>query len=161
MRKLIKHKQIVENTWQHLDETTPLPASGDVTVPLTRWLQEHESYTHHIGCIGIRLVGSDNARQLRPFDLSKIPLIAISFPKFADGRGYSHARILRDELHYPGELRAVGDILRDQIFYLARCGFDAFEVREDKDLEEALAGLADFSVTYQAAADEHRPIYRR
>lgn len=160
MRKLIKNKQIIEDSWQHLDQAEPL-RPGDITLPLSRWLAEREQCQQHAGRVGIRLHGSDNVRELRGVDLSQVPLIAITFPKFADGRGYSQARILRDELKYTEELRAVGDVLRDQIFFLARCGFDAFEVRADKDLEEALAGLSDFSVTYQAASDDNRPIYRR
>jgi uncharacterized protein (DUF934 family) len=90
--------------------------------------------------------------------LLKRPILAIFFEKFNDGRGYSLARILR-EAGFTGELRAVGDILVDQLFYLQRCGFDAFELRADQKQADALAALDTFTVTYQTAADKRRPIY--
>ncbi|TNE45931.1 MAG: DUF934 domain-containing protein [Deltaproteobacteria bacterium] len=158
MRKIIRNREIVESPWARVGQDGELPA-GPVMVPFKRWLAEQDKLAAR-GDITVYLEGDDDARALAPH-LENLEFVAIDFPKFADGRGYSHARILRDDLGYKGELRAVGDILRDQIFYLARCGFNAFEVREDKDLEEALEGLLDFSVTYQAAADEKRPIYRR
>lgn len=80
---------------------------------------------------------------------------------FTDGRNYSNARLLRDRYGYKGELRAIGDVLRDQLFYLHRCGFDAYALRADKDPYEALESLKDFSVTYQAATDEPLPLFRR
>lgn len=159
MRKIIKDKQIVDSDWQHVADEASLPA-GNVIVSFSRWQKEREALLGREGGLGVCLHGDDNARDARS-DLQHFHLVAIAFPKFADGRGYSHARILRDELGYKGELRAVGDILRDQLFYLARCGFNAFEVREGKDLEDALEGLQDFSVTYQAAADNPNPIYRQ
>jgi uncharacterized protein (DUF934 family) len=94
-------------------------------------------------------------------DLQDLAVIAIQFPVFRDGRGFSLARILRDRLGYQGELRAVGDVLRDQLFFMQRCGFNAFEPRADRCIEQALKGLTDFTVVYQADANEKRPIYRR
>ncbi len=158
MRKIIRNREIVESPWVRVGQDDELPTSP-VIVPFKRWLAEQDTLAAR-GDVAVYLEGDDDARALAPH-LESLELVAIDFPKFGDGRGYSHARILRDDLGYQGELRAVGDILRDQIFYLARCGFNAFEVREDKNLEEALEGLQDFSVTYQAAADEKRPIYRR
>jgi uncharacterized protein (DUF934 family) len=87
--------------------------------------------------------------------------VEVNFPKFTDGRGYSIARLLRERHGYKGELRAVGDVLRDQIFYLSRCGFDAFLLREDQDAEEALAALHDFSEAYQASVERPEPLFRR
>ncbi len=94
-------------------------------------------------------------------DLGALPLVAIHFPAFKDGRGYSYARELRTRYNFKGEVRATGDVLRDQLFYMTRCGFNAFEVREDRSIEEALQGLKDFSVTYQGDVNEPRPLYRR
>ncbi len=91
--------------------------------------------------------------------LLKCPIIAIFFEKFNDGRGYSLARLLR-EAGFKGELRAVGDVLVDQLFYLKRCGFDAFELRADQRQADALTALDSFSVTYQTAADQRQPIYQ-
>ncbi len=159
MRKIIKDQQIVDNDWQQVNAEEPIPA-GDVIVPFSRWNAEQETLLTREGRLGVCLYGDDNTRDIAT-SLQHFDVVAIDFPKFADGRGYSHARILRDEIGYKGELRAVGDILRDQIFYLARCGFNAFVVRKDKDLEDALEGLKDFTVTYQAAADNPNPIYRR
>ncbi len=88
-------------------------------------------------------------------------MIAIEFPIYRDGRGYSQARILRDRYSYEGELRAVGDVLKDQMFYLHRVGFNAFEVRADRSIEDALKSLKDFSVTYQPAVDNPLPLRRR
>jgi uncharacterized protein (DUF934 family) len=87
--------------------------------------------------------------------------VAINFPKFGDGRGYTKARLLRERFAYKGEVRAVGEVLGDQLFYMARCGFDAFALVDGKDTQAALRCLQDFSVTYQAATDEARPLYRR
>lgn len=93
--------------------------------------------------------------------IDALPLIAVRFPAFTDGRGYSIARLLRERHRYRGELRAMGDIGRDQLHYLARCGFDSFELREGEDPGAAQAALAEFSEAYQAAADEPVPLFRR
>jgi len=93
--------------------------------------------------------------------LAHFQVIALNFPSFTDGRHYSSARLLRERYGYKGEIRAIGDVLRDQLFYMRRCGFDAFAIRADRDPVDALEGLKDFSVTYQAAADDERPLFRR
>ncbi len=98
--------------------------------------------------------GSDAPRQAWP-------LIAIDFPSFRDGRGYSLAYLLRRRLGWRGELRAVGEVLRDQLAHLRQCGFDAFAVRADKSVEDALKGLAGLSVLYGRSAIEPRPLFRR
>ena len=93
--------------------------------------------------------------------LLPLPLLAIAFPRFTDGRGYSLGRLLRERHGYRGELRAVGNVLRDQLFYMHRCGFDAFELQPGKSVTEALEAFAELSVRYQAAVDEPRPLFRR
>ncbi len=93
--------------------------------------------------------------------LGGVARVEVNFPKFTDGRGYSIARLLRERYGYRGELRAVGDVLRDQIFYLSRVGFDGFLLREDQDLEESLGALNDFSEAYQASAERPQPLFRR
>lgn len=87
--------------------------------------------------------------------------VEVNFPRFTDGRGYSTARLLRERYGYRGELRAVGDVQRDQILYLQRCGFDAFLLRDDQDADESLAALADFSEAYQASVERPQPLFRR
>jgi uncharacterized protein (DUF934 family) len=93
--------------------------------------------------------------------VAQLPVIAVDFPKFGDGRGYSIAYRLRARLGYRGELRAIGDVLRDQMFYMQRAGFDAFATRADKDIHEAVKSLSDFSLNYQASVDEAQPLFRR
>lgn len=87
--------------------------------------------------------------------------VEVNFPRIADGRGYSIARLLRERHGYTGELRAVGDVQRDQLYYLSRCGFDAFLLREGEDAEGALAALEDFSEAYQASVERPQPLFRR
>jgi uncharacterized protein (DUF934 family) len=94
-------------------------------------------------------------------ELASAPLIAIDFPVFTDGRGYSTARLLRERYGYQGEIRAVGDVLIDQLFYLSRCGFDAFSLREDQVIEDALQALGAFSRSYQPGVDCTEPLFRR
>jgi len=102
----------------------------------------------------------DEAEQLQPY-LAVLPLIAVLFPSFRDGRGYSQAYLLRTRIGWTGELRAVGDVLRDQLSHMRQCGFDAFAVREDKSAEDALKGLNGMSVLYGRSAIEPRPLFRR
>lgn len=94
-------------------------------------------------------------------ELASAPLIAIDFPVFTDGRGYSTARLLRERYGYQGEMRAVGDVLIDQLFYLSRCGFDAFSLREDQSIDDALRALKTFSRSYQPGVDSAEPLFRR
>jgi uncharacterized protein (DUF934 family) len=87
--------------------------------------------------------------------------VEVNFPKFTDGRGYSIARLLRERFGYRGELRAVGDVQRDQLFYLSRVGFDAFLLRDGEHAADALAALRDFSEAYQASVERPQPLFRR
>ena len=95
------------------------------------------------------------------FRLDTVARVEVNFPSLADGRGYSIARLLRERYGYGGELRAVGDVQRDQLFYLSRCGFDAFLLREGEDAEGALAALAGFSEAYQSSVERPLPLFRR
>ena len=93
--------------------------------------------------------------------LPGLKLVAVNFPKYADGRGYSIGRLLRERYGYKGELRAIGVVARDHLQLLAQCGFDSFQLREGEDAKEALAGLSDFSEAYQASAAQPVPLFRR
>ena len=157
--QIIKDRQIVEDHWRRIDMDEPAGA-GDIIVPLARWQAEREALIARDGRLGV-LMGPDQPPELIADDLAHLALIAYEFPSFKDGRPYSHARLLRERHGYSGEIRAVGDVLRDQIFYMARCGFTAFEPRADRDIKDALAALGDFSQTYQPAADQPLPLYRR
>ena len=160
--KIIKDGAIVEDGWTHVpsDATLADVPAGDVIVPLTLWQAEKEALSARAGRLGVRLASDDLAETIAG-DLDRFAVIAIEFPIYRDGRGYSQARILRDRYSYEGELRAVGDVLKDQMFYLHRVGFNAFEVRADRSIEDALKSLTDFSVTYQPAADNPLPLRRR
>ncbi len=92
--------------------------------------------------------------------IGELPLVLVNFPTFTDGRGFSYGRELR-ERGYTGELRAVGAFIRDQLTYLGRCGFNAFQMDDESQLEEALASLKDFNEYYQASIDQPLPLFRR
>lgn len=162
---IIKHKTIVEDDWRVLrlsgDETpeSVVVPQGKVIVPLSVWRAQRAALQNRSE-LGVWLASDERAEALRD-DLAKFSVIAVDFPKHSDGRGYSIAYCLRTRLGYRGELRAIGDVLRDQMYYMQRCGFDAFEPRPDKDIHEALKGLSDFSISYQASADEAQPLFRR
>jgi uncharacterized protein (DUF934 family) len=157
--RVIKDRTIIDDAWQLLPADTPVPPSGDVIITLTAWKDWLQAPRDRAGKLGV-LLHSDELPEEIP-ELHRLPLIAIDFPKFVDGRGYSSARLLRERHAYKGELRAVGDVLRDQLFYMARCGIDSFALKAGKDIEGALAAFNDFSVAYQAAADDPRPLFRR
>jgi uncharacterized protein (DUF934 family) len=165
MPKLIKNAVVSDNTCETLDKefsglvSEILEKKTPVLVPKQFWLANVEQLLGS-ETIGVWLDSDEGPEELESY-LSKLHLIAINFPKFADGRGYSYARILRDRYGYAGELRAMGDILHDQMFYLKRCGFDAFAVREDKDANVVIEGLNDLSECYQASTDQKLPLFRR
>ncbi len=159
--EIIKKGEIVTSTWIHLDDDQSLPSdASDITVTVQRWQADREALAGHAGRVGVRLSPSDDLAPVLPV-LATLPLVAVEFPKFTDGRGYSLARLLRDRHGYAGELRAVGNVLRDQLLYMHRCGFDAFELQAGKSVREALNAFSEFSVHYQAAADDPRPLFRR
>jgi uncharacterized protein (DUF934 family) len=165
MPKLIKNAVVSDNTCQTLDKDFSgsvediLAIATSVLVPKQFWLSNAEKLKDQ-EIVGVWLDSDEGPEELEPY-LNKLNLIAINFPKFADGRGYSYARILRDRFGYTGELRAMGDILHDQMYYLKRCGFDAYAVREDKDADIVIEGLKDFSESYQASTDQKLPLFRR
>jgi uncharacterized protein (DUF934 family) len=165
MPKLIKDRAIIDDTWQLLrpasDGALPeLPAQGDVIVPLALWQTQRDVLLARKSKLGVWLAPNDEP-ELIAADLDKFAVIAVDFPQFTDGRGYSIARLLRERYKYTDELRAIGDVLQDQIFYLHRCGFNAFAVRADKNIESALKALHDFSEVYQVSVEQPQPLFRR
>jgi uncharacterized protein (DUF934 family) len=137
-----------------------VPQEGAVIVPARRWLAERESLAARPGRIGVLLDGDDDPGAIAE-DLRLFGVVAVDFPRFTDGRGYSIGRLLRERYGWRGEMRAVGDVQRDQLFYLARCGFDAFMLREGEDAAVALEGFQDFGERYQGAVDQPLPLFRR
>ena len=154
---LIKDGQAVENRFSFAEDGHPIEADCCVTVSLSRLLEEHESLLASNHEIGVRLVPSDDPADLEPF-LGQLSLIEVDFPKYTDGRGYSQAQILRRRFQYEGELRAVGHVLRDQIFYMNRSGFDAYETAR-ADLNSVLEALSEYSAVYQPGADGRSAVH--
>jgi uncharacterized protein (DUF934 family) len=161
MPRLIRNGAIVEDAWTLLRAAVSLvevPRTPAI-VPLALWLAGRDALRARDD-VGVWLKPDEDPDRLAP-DCPALPLIAVDFPQLSDGRGYSIARILRVRHGFAGELRAIGDVLRDQLYYLAQCGFDAFAVRADRDLADALKGLADFSDGYQATWRRPVPLFRR
>ncbi|MBL8381202.1 MAG: DUF934 domain-containing protein [Burkholderiales bacterium] len=157
---IIVDRALVADTWTLLREANPVPAHGDIIVPLALWLTQRGALGRRSGRTGVWLAPSDDPAALAA-DCERLPLIAIDFPQFTDGRGYSIARLLRERHGFAGELRAIGDIGRDQLFYLARVGFNAFVLKPGQDTAAARMAFADFSDAYQSSVAEPRPPYRR
>ena len=163
MQQLIKGDALIKETWHLLPAETTLEGlsnSDDLIVPLNLWLDHSHALKARDGGLGVWL-NSDEEVEAIADDLEHFQVIALNFPVFSDGRSYSNARLLRDRYSYKGEVRAIGDVLRDQLFLMKRCGFDAFVIREDRNAEEALESLKDFSEVYQAATDQPLPLFRR
>lgn len=166
MATLIKERRIVADSWHLLErgakgELPEVPTRGDVIVPLALWLARREDFLAPPGKLGVWLDANEGPEALAG-DVERFPLIAVNFPKFGDGRGYSIARLLRERHGFRGELRAIGDVLHDHLFFMAQCGFDAFALREDQDAQEALSsGFDAFSDSYQTSVLRPVPLFRR
>jgi len=165
MREIIKNRAVVADDWSVLrltESDTPdavVVPEGKVIVPLNVWQEQRVVLESRVE-LGVWIASSERPEELKD-DLSRFTVVAVDFPKFMDGRGYSIAYNLRARLGYTGELRAIGDVLRDQLFYMQRVGFDTFAVREDKNIHDALKGLTDFSEVYQTSWDRKSPLFRR
>lgn len=157
--QIIRKRAIVEDDFVHVPDADELPAAGKPIVTLARYRTHAGQLVERYPAFGVRIASDKLPADIG--ELHRLALIAIEFPRFTDGRGYSVARMLRDRHGFTGELRAVGWVLRDQLYYMERCGFDAFELQPGKPLESALEAFGEFSVSYQTAADEKRPLYRR
>lgn len=150
--KLLKDGNPVSDDWTHLDEGAPVPAAGGIIVSLARWQEERDALLQR-GQVGIRLKSDEAPDQIRN-DLGHFGVIALEFPVYRDGRAFSYARLLRERFGYKGELRAVGNVLFDQLAFMHRCGFDTFEVQKDRDADRFAEALSTFSMRYQRAADD-------
>ncbi|CAG2149428.1 hypothetical protein D3C87_1131930 [compost metagenome] len=163
---------IVEDNWTVLraTETEPLDearvaaaaqGTGAVLFPLSVW-KAHEALLagRDKAITGVWLAPEDEPGDAEAF-FGRVSLVAVDFPVFRDGRGFSSAYLLRTRYHWDGQLRAIGDVLRDQLNFMKRCGFDAFAVRADKNIDDAIKGFTEFTVAYQASVDEPLPLFRR
>jgi uncharacterized protein (DUF934 family) len=163
MAKLIKDNRIASDNWRLLDAGATLaeiPEMGEVIVPLPLWLGNRDALAARVATTGVWLDSREGPEALAE-DVNRLPLIAVNFPKFSDGRGYSTGRLLRERYRFTGELRAIGDILRDQLLFLRLCGFNAFALRDDQDAETALGAFGELSETYQSSVTQPVPLFRR
>jgi len=151
---LIKDGQLTANDWQHLEDDAPLSA-GNISVSYTRWLAEQDQLLPRLkdGQLALRLNGNNPLEELSAETCAKFPMIALEFPAFVDGRCFSYARTLRDTYGYKGEIRAVGNFIRDQLYFLSRVGFNAYEFATEAEAQQAMQALDDFSVNYQLGSD--------
>jgi len=163
MQRIIKNNEVVDETWHLLPKDASFDGISncdDLIVPLALWREHGHALKARDGGLGVWLDADEEAEEIGE-DVASFQVIALNFPAFTDGRHSSTAYLLRTRYGYKGEVRAIGDVLRDQMFALKRCGFDAFAVREDKDPYDALKGLEDFSEVYQASSDQPLPLFRR
>lgn len=144
---------------------TQIPPTGKIIVPLTVWLARKAELAERLtkGELGVWLAPHETVETLADTEanLNQFPIIGIYHERHGDGRPYSMAFLLRTRYGYTNELRVFGDVLRDQLFFYKRCGFDSFLIRADRSAEDALASLKDFSMPYQGAVDEKLPVWRR
>jgi len=165
MQSIIKDGQIIQDSWQVLraDSEGQYPAVAadvDVIIPLSLWLSDKAAWQARAGKTAVWLA-PDADLQLVVGDLPSLPLLAVDFPAFTDGRGYSLARLLRERYSYAGELRALGDVWGDLLHYLWQVGFNAFEIKGGKGVETALSGYDTFTERYQSTHREPLPLFRR
>ena len=165
MALIIKDRNVVTDPWLRLERNADgsfpaVPPAGDIIVPLALWREQRALLLVRPGRLGVWLDGHEEPAAIAE-DLKLFGVVAVNFLKITDGRGYSTGRLLRERYGYQGELRAIGDVIRDVLFQLSSCGFNAFALRQGEDPQEALAGLRDFSESYQATVAQPLPLFRR
>ncbi|WP_374981654.1 DUF934 domain-containing protein [Pseudomonas solani] len=163
MQRIIKNNQVIDETWHLLDKDATLDGMSncdDLIVPLALWRDHSHALKARDGGLGVWLDADEEIEEIAD-QLDNFKVIALNFPAFTDGRHSSTAYLLRERYGYKGEVRAIGDVLRDQLFALKRCGFDAFALRADKDPCDALKAFEDYSEVYQASSDQPLPLFRR
>jgi uncharacterized protein (DUF934 family) len=162
MPKLIKldgeTARWAEDPFTFVPDEEPVPATGEIIVTLARLLGEGDSLLSSGRRVGVRLQPHEQVEDLA-YDLPRLAVVELNFAKFRDGRPYSSASVLRGRLDYQGEVRAIGDVLREQALHMVRCGFDAFEPADGSSPEEWLAAAHRYRHVYQRAADDRPPIY--
>lgn len=152
---LLKAGRFVEDSWRALAEGEAVPASGRIIVPLPRLLAEPEAFEGFAGELGVRLEPGQRVEQLEPW-LPRLVLVALSFPVFSDGRAFSTARILRERYGFAGEVRAVGEVLVDRYQFMRQCGFDSFEITQERTLASWAKAAVEMTLSYQPDYAEPR-----
>jgi uncharacterized protein (DUF934 family) len=157
-RRLLRDGRIVDDDWSYVAEAQGNPDAA-LILTLAEWQNEREAWIARGGRLGVVLLPAHKVELLAP-DISRFALIGAEFPGPSEGRGYSQARLLREHWKFGGEMRATGYVRRDQIFFMARCGFNSFEL-PDADIEDAYAALSTFSGAYQPSNDAGLPLKLR
>jgi uncharacterized protein (DUF934 family) len=152
-------REITANHWTRVAEACDDAVPANIILPLKEWLERRDELVGR-NDVGVWFAPDDEPEALGK-DAASLTIIAVDFPAFTDGRGFTIGRLLRERYGFAGELRAVGDVFKDTLLYLKRCGFNAFEIRPDHDVEEAAKGLDDFTDGYQGAVDQPLPLFRR
>ena len=159
--RILRKRAVVEDDWILLqDSAAEVSAGGKLIVPLVRWRAERDALLARADAVGVLLPNTEDVEAAWA-EIRGRPLIALQFPTFSDGRALSQAVVLRNRLRFAGELRAVGDVIRDLVFWLGRCGFDAIVPRPDQDPEACRLALDEIGVAYQSAADGRTPVWVR
>jgi len=157
---LVEDGRLSVDDWRHLGEDEPIPAHGAITVSFARWQMDEAVLQLRTDKLGLRLPNTIDPQEIAE-DVSRFSLIILDFPKFTDGRAYSQARLLRTRFGYKGELRADGNVLRDQLLFMKRCGFNSFVVGERAIKEEWAKAFGEFDVFYQLAPDQRPWVMRQ
>jgi uncharacterized protein (DUF934 family) len=157
---LIRNGRIAADRYVHVLDDAPLPDGVPVVVPAARFLADADEILRRDGPIGVAWPNNRRVAELATY-LDRLALVVLTFPTFKDGRAYSQARLLRERYGYRGELRASGQVLRDQFLFLMRAGFDALDVAKAADADAFAAALARYSVFYQVVGEGRVPVARR
>jgi uncharacterized protein (DUF934 family) len=157
---LIKNGRLTEERYVRVLDDAPIPDGVPVIVPAARFLADADEMLRRDAPTGVEWPNNRTVAELEPY-LDRLAVVVLTFPNFKDGRGYSQARQLRERYGFVGELRAAGQILRDQFLFLVRAGFDALEVVKASDAEAFASTLARYTVFYQDAGDDRVPAMRR
>ena len=157
--RLVRAGRIVADRYQRVLDDAPIPDGVPVIVPAARFLADAEEILRREAPTGVLWPNNRRIAELAPY-LDRLALVALEFPSFKDGRAYSQARVLREQYGFHGEMRATGNVLRDQFLFLLRAGFDAFEVVKDADAAAFAEAVARYSVFYQPAGDRRIPALR-
>ena len=157
---LVKQGRITTDPFVHVGDGAELPGDGEILIPAARFLDDPEAVLKRAGRVGVIWPNNRDLDDLVPY-LDRLAAVALVFPSFRDGRAYSQARLLRERYGYDGELRAAGQVLRDQFVFMSRAGFDAFEVKKDADADAFAETVQRYSVFYQPTGDGRVAAFNR
>ncbi|MBY4675460.1 DUF934 domain-containing protein [Marinobacterium arenosum] len=157
MPLLINRQLVDQDPWLRVEDEQALPADGALLLPLARYLDQKDQLAGRQ--LGVLINGDDDINSVIA-EIDKLQLVAIEIPAFTDGRGFSFARLLR-RAGFNGQVRAIGDVSRDRLEFMERCGFDAYDIPDDRFKPEIIEAFDEISVDYQGAADDPRPLFRR